>query len=253
MINLKECKTAYHVYETNDYGLFSFIESNRNPSRKHVENLKRQIKNGYELPPIIVRENGEILDGQHRYIALVELEKPIQFLIKEDIRKDVLQKSNSFVSKWTINDHVNYHRKEGNQDYQDLYEFCQYSGLCANIAARILGSAKGNGITTKAIEEGKFFVKSKTDAYQFVDDVLMRIRMEHPTSKIINSLRTLYNIGTDTKTLVTVVNALEEELLMLNSINKISERIVNLYNKKVSKSEKIKVTYNKAGKAVYKL
>jgi len=26
--------------------------------------------------------------------------------------------------------------------------------------------------------------------------------MEHPTSKIINSLRTLYNIGTDTKTLV---------------------------------------------------
>lgn len=45
----------------------------------------------------------------------------------------------------------------------------------------------------------------------------------------------------------------EEELLMLNSINKISERIVNLYNKKVSKSEKIKVTYNKAGKAVYKL
>lgn len=45
----------------------------------------------------------------------------------------------------------------------------------------------------------------------------------------------------------------EEELLMLNSINKISERIVNLYNKKVSKSEKNKVTYNKAGKAVYKL
>lgn len=45
----------------------------------------------------------------------------------------------------------------------------------------------------------------------------------------------------------------EEELLMLNSINKISERIVNLYNKKVSKSEKIKVTYNKVGKAVYKL
>ena len=188
MINLKECKTAYHIYETNDYGLFSFIESNRNPSRNHVENLKKQIKNGYELPPIIVRENGEILDGQHRYIALVELEEPIQFLIKEDIRKDVLQKSNSFVSKWTINDHVNYHRKEGNQDYQDLYEFCQYSGLGANIAARILGSAKGNGITTKAIEEGKFFVKSKTDAYQFVDDVLMRIRMEHPTSKIINSL-----------------------------------------------------------------
>ena len=44
MINLKECKTAYHVYETNDYGLFSFIESNRNPSRNHVENLKNKLK-----------------------------------------------------------------------------------------------------------------------------------------------------------------------------------------------------------------
>ncbi|MDS3836318.1 hypothetical protein [Staphylococcus hominis] len=51
----------------------------------------------------------------------------------------------------------------------------------------------------------------------------------------------------------------EEELAMIKLEEERFEQalrqrqLVNLYNKKVSKSEKIKVTYNKAGKAVYKL
>lgn len=51
----------------------------------------------------------------------------------------------------------------------------------------------------------------------------------------------------------------EEELAMIKLEEERFEQalrqrqLVNLYNKKVSKSEKIKVTYNKAGKVVYKL
>lgn len=51
----------------------------------------------------------------------------------------------------------------------------------------------------------------------------------------------------------------EEELAMIKLEAERFEQalrqrqLVNLYNKKVSKSEKIKVTYNKAGKVVYKL
>ena len=51
----------------------------------------------------------------------------------------------------------------------------------------------------------------------------------------------------------------EEELAMIKIEEERFEQalrqrqLVNLYNKKVSKSEKIKVTYNKAGKVVYKL
>lgn len=253
MVKLKDCKKVYHVYQTEDYALFSFIESNRNPVKSHVQNLKKQIQEGYELPPIIVRESGEILDGQHRYLALVELEKPIQFMIKDNIQQDVLQKSNSYVSKWNVMDHVNYHRKEGSQDYQDLYDFVKYSGLGVSTAARILGSTKRKRSLAKGIEDGDFRVRSKEDAYQFIDEVLMRIRMDSPSTKIINSLRSLYNIGVDTKLLVNSVNALEEELSMLNKESKISERIVSLYNKNCPKTEKIKITFNKVGQAVYKL
>ena len=253
MTKLNDCEKVYEVLETTDYSLFSFIDSNRNISKNHVRKLKEQIEQGYELPPLIVRDTGEILDGQHRYVALVELEKPVQFMIKNDIKKDTLQKSNSIVSKWSVMDHINYHRKEGNQDYQELYDFVEYSTLPVALAARLLGKQKGRGGMSKAIERGDFYVATKEDAYQFVDEILMRIRMEHPTSKIMNSVKTIYNLGVDNKLLVNAINALEEELYMINKESKMTERIANTYNKQCAKDDKIKISYNKAGRVVVKI
>ncbi|WP_274311824.1 ParB N-terminal domain-containing protein [Staphylococcus hyicus] len=250
MSNLDNCEVVYNVYQTSQYDLFTFINSNRTPNKSHVEKLKLQILEGYEMPPIIVRENGDILDGQHRYLALLELEKPIQFMIKTHIKKDVLQKSNSLVSKWSIMDHINYYRIENNEDYQQLYDFIEYSGLGASNAAKLLGSAKNKNRTTsmsKVIENGDFYVTNKEDAYQFVDEVLIRLRMEKPTNKIFNALRAIYNLGINNKLLVNVVNALEDEIVLINHTNKILKKIVDTYNKQADKVDRIKITYNKAG------
>lgn len=252
-MKLDKCEKAYEVLQTTNYDLFSFIKSNRDVSRNHVKELKGQINDGYEMPPIIVRETGEILDGQHRFVALSELGKPIQFLIKNDIKKDTLQKSNSVVSKWTIMDHIDYFRKEGNVNYQELKDFINYSELNTRMAALLLGRFKGRGGVTNGIKNGSFYVTSKDDAYQFVDEILMRIRMENPTAKILFAIRKIYNLAVDNKLLVNVINALEEELVLLNQETKIAERIVNLYNKKCPKEEKIKISYDKSGKPVYKL
>lgn len=252
---LKECETAYNVYKTFNYGLFKFIESNRETKRAHVDNLKEQIKDGYEMPPIIVRENGEILDGQHRYLALIELEEEVQFIVKNDIKKDVLQKSNSNVSKWTTKDHINFFKEEGNTNYKKLEDFINYSELSPAVAAKVLGKAKSTkgGSLSKAIQNGTFVVTSEEDAYQFIEEVVLKIRMDKPTTKILNSLRMVYNFGVDNKLLVTVVNALEEELLLLSKESKITERIVNLYNKKCDKNDRIKTAYSKNGNVILKI
>ncbi|MFT2142273.1 ParB N-terminal domain-containing protein [Mammaliicoccus sciuri] len=251
-MTILNCERAYSVFTTNDYSLFSFIASNRKPKQMHINSLVEQIEEGYVLPPIIVKENGQILDGQHRYLALKEKNKPIEFIVREDVQQNILQRSNSLVSKWSTMDHIQYHTKEGNEHYKKLLEFIKYSELTITPAARLIGKAKldrNKNITSfnKALQEGYFEITNEEDAYQFIDDVLMQIRMETPNNKVINSIRNLYNLGVDNKLLVTVVNALEEEIALLSKESKITDRLVNLYNKRCHKDDKIKVKYNKAG------
>lgn len=240
-MNLLNCETAYNVYTTDNYDLFKFIESNRAVSKKHVSKLAQQIADGYEMPPIIVKPNGEILDGQHRYEALRELGDPIEFIIRNEIKQDTLQKSNTLVSKWTPKDHINFHMREGNENYRELKEFIEYSELGVAAAARLLGKVESKS-TTQGIVNGQFIVTNKEDAYTFIDDVLIKIRAEKPTDKIVYAIRKVYNVGIDNKRLVSCVNAIYEELELINKIPIMAERIATLYNKDLPKSQRIKIS-----------
>lgn len=231
---------SYSVYQSSDYDLFKFIESNRVVKKSHVEKLIQQINDGYEMPPIIVKENGEILDGQHRFMALKQLGKPVEYIIKENIKQDTLQKSNTLVSKWSVKDHINFFMKENNQEYKELHEFIEYSGLTADTAARILGTVDERS-TSSGLMNGKFRVTNKEDAYLFVDEVTLRMRADKPKEKIIHAVRKVYNVGIDNKRLVNCVNALYEELAMISKIPLMAERIVTLYNKELPKDEQIKI------------
>lgn len=238
-MNILNCETAYNVYTTDNYDLFKFIESNRTVKKAHVNKLAQQITEGYEMPPIIVKPNGEILDGQHRFEALRELGDPIEFIIRNEIKQDTLQKSNTLVSKWTPKDHINFHMKEGNENYKELKDFIEYSELGVVTATRLLGKVDCKA-TTQGVVDGQFVVTNKEDAYAFVDEVLIKIRASKPTEKIVQAVRKVYNVGIDNKRLVNCVNALYEELELISRIPAMAERIATLYNKDLPKSERIK-------------
>lgn len=239
-MELLNCETSYSVFTTEKYELFKFIDSNRKVKKSHVEKLKQQLREGYELPPIIVKPNGEILDGQHRFTALKEMGEPIEFIIRNQIRQDTLQKSNTLVSKWSTYDHINFHMKEGNAHYKELKDFIEYSELGVGTAARILGKTVSRSVTVGVIE-GNFTVTSKEDAYAFIDEVLIKVRAERPTDKIVHAIRRIYNVGVDNERLVNCVNAIYGELELINKIPVIAERIAMLYNKDLPKAEKIKI------------
>lgn len=249
---LEKSEVAYPVYRTDNYQSFTFIKGNRVVSDSHVRELTQQISDGYSLPPIIVNENGGIIDGQHRYCALMELEKPIEFIIRQDDKANTLQRSNTLVSKWKISDHINYHCENGNENYISLKKFVKYSKLDVISASKILGridySKLKNGKShIKGIREGHFYVTSESDAYQFVDEITNEIRAENKNSKFINSLRSLYNLGVDNRLLVNVANSLEEEIPLLSKESKIVDRLVKKYNQHCPKNEKIKIEYDKRG------
>ncbi|GAB3065400.1 ParB N-terminal domain-containing protein [Salinicoccus sesuvii] len=233
---------AYSVYETKKFDDFTFLEENRDVAMNHVNRLAQNIKEGYEMPPILVDEELKVIDGQHRLMAHEMLQRPIRFIIQENMKENTLQKANTNVKIWTTAQHIEYHIKKGNAHYIKLKAFREYSELQWGTAMRILGGSKDKKIKSEAkvLQYGLFEVRYEEDAYNFVDEVVLRMRMESPTSKIVSAIKNIYDIGVDTRRLVTAINVTEEEIQLMNTIPKIMETIAKIYNKDLKKSEHIK-------------
>lgn len=95
------------VYETRDYDNFHFIKGNRNINRSHVERLKESFAEEYLPSPIIVNEEGGIIDGQHRYIAAKELELAILFIVVNGFGLKEVQIYNMNSINWSKIDFLN--------------------------------------------------------------------------------------------------------------------------------------------------
>lgn len=235
-------KVAYSVYETDQYDDFNFLEENRDISYSHVAKLMENIKEGFEMPPLIVDEEMNVIDGQHRLKAHKQLKRPVRFIIQRDMKENTLQRANTDIIKWTTDQHVAYHSKQGNEHYIKLEAFKEYSELPWNNTVRLLGKGSDPNVRSiaKILQHGLFIVTHEEDAYNFVDEVVMRMRMESPSSKVVSALKGLYDAGVDTKRLVTAVNVTEDEIALINAIPKIMETIAKVYNTDLKRSDQIK-------------
>lgn len=236
-------KVAYKVYETQSYDDFKLLEENRDITPNHVLRLAENIKEGYQMPPIIVNENMEVVDGQHRLQAFEMLKRPVHFIIQRDMKENTLQRANTDVVKWTTAQHVEYHVKQGNEDYIKLKEFKEYTEMPWAQSMRILGKSKDPSVhsVAKVLQYGLFEVKHETDAYLFADEVILRMRMERPTGKVVSAIKNIYDAGVDTKRLVTAINVTEEEIQLLNTIPRIMQTLTKVYNKDLKRADSIKI------------
>tara|TARA_Y100001963_G_scaffold47682_1_gene67087 strand:+ start:412 stop:1149 length:738 start_codon:yes stop_codon:yes gene_type:complete len=88
------------VYETKNYNKFSFIKGNREIDRSHVEKLKKSIQKRSLLSPITINEDFAICEGQHRFTAWLELDKPIQYIVGKGYGIKETQAYNSLARNW---------------------------------------------------------------------------------------------------------------------------------------------------------
>lgn len=94
---------------TTNYALFKHNEGNRDGLQpKRVNNFVRKIENNTFYPilgAIRVNKKGVILDGNHRFAALVRCGKPIVFMVVEDYDLNEIADYNSSISSsWKNND-----------------------------------------------------------------------------------------------------------------------------------------------------
>lgn len=163
------------MQETKNYDQFKMVKGNREINSSHVRRLAESIeKNGYLGTPIQVSKTMEILDGQHRFMALQYLNKSIPFEIKENLNIKDIQALNAVSRTWTTLDYIKSFASLNNESYIWLIGLLENHGdifkptSLAYLTARSMPyhDLKSTKPTTSAlvrpIKEGRYIAYNKS-------------------------------------------------------------------------------------------
>ena len=116
----------------------------------------RSIKEiGWISNPILVNENMEIIDGQSRYQALVELGMPIEYKVITGLDLGDCRTMNKYNTAWVSADFVESYAAEGNVNYIRLKNLKDTFG---EKQLRIVCNATGKYLKKKQLMDGQAIV-----------------------------------------------------------------------------------------------
>jgi len=90
--------------------MFEQVTSNREVDKAHVKKLVASItkNNLLKLNPIIINEQMQVIDGQHRLEAAEQLKLPIFYMVDSQVSKRDLSDLNSVKKNWSTMDYINF-------------------------------------------------------------------------------------------------------------------------------------------------
>lgn len=169
---MKDVESNIKVYVTKDYSIFNFLECNRAVNQNQVKKIVKSIQEkGYYPVPILVDDNYTIIDGQHRFTALEQLNLPVYYIKSAFIDTDCVY-LNVNAKNWNIIDYVRFYASKGIDSYQKLlnlwdpYLADRQSVFHSFSALRLAVIYDGGSIRTK-LKTGEFVLSENiTDISQ---------------------------------------------------------------------------------------
>lgn len=240
--------------KTTNYSLFKFRNDNRDGGvkRAHVHKIKTSIRqrNLLEFMPIVVNDQFEIIDGQHRCVAAKELGLPIYYVIQPNFKIADIPLFN-VQKNWGMADFMNYYIKNNYAEYLKLENFMKKEGITITTALRLL---KGNTDQTKDDFKNGKFVMPDDDIVQEVE--LCRLTMGylskivgtkswHKSSKLWSALLILFKHGNfEAETWFKNLEKNINKFIQCISVEDYTEMLVRIYNYRNKNSIELNVQYN---------
>lgn len=160
------------VQSSNNYDQFNLIGANRVVNRGHVEAIKKAFEetgNFTKFQPILVNENYDIIDGQHRFTALQEMGLPVYYTMVEGLRVKEAREMNNLQLRWNPLDFAHSYAEGGNENYQKYLDLREDYGLSHSVTmAYIIGRGNdgGNDSMYSDFRTGDFIVSDIDEARQ---------------------------------------------------------------------------------------
>jgi hypothetical protein len=147
------------IKKTRDYKMFKFRADNRENgvNQTHVNALKSSIqaKNLLEFRPIIVNEEFEVMDGQHRLKAAEQLGLEVYYQQDKNLSSSDIVLMN--INKaWGLGDFLNYYVKNHSPEYVKLDSFIKQHRIQVKIALNITMGARKESMQSFKRGEYKF-------------------------------------------------------------------------------------------------
>lgn len=224
---------------TKDYKVFRNMVGNRKIIPGHVEKLAEAIekKNLLEYFPILVNENMEVIDGQHRLVADAKLDYPVHYEIVDGLKLEDVMSINTHSRVWSTPDFIDTYITLGNDDYETLKEFMYIYHMAPSVAASLLygfNSASPGGIG-QLLREGKFSVRTPEFAYMIADNLnQLRKYTEFPVNGDRTLIRALIllnnNLTFDLGRFIAKLRLSGDKFERRNTVNQYLLEVEELYN-----------------------
>lgn len=170
------------IKRTRNYEMFTFKKENREVNYNKVLGLKSVLlADGRQIMPIICNTEMEIIDGQHRFQALKELDWDIMYYIDDTVTSKDLISINNTQTNWGMLDYIHYYASLGNETYAKLEKICEnYEGIPLKSVLLAIGEKyiKEYKIKDGTVEfTDEEFEKGK-EALEFVKSVRNNIKVK---------------------------------------------------------------------------
>jgi hypothetical protein len=150
------------VYTTTNLNIFKFMDDGNRPvDKKHVNQLKDRLSEKYLRTIIKVNDNMEIIDGQHRYSAIKELNEEnekkglplmsIEFIIRKNYGIEECCQYNGKSKNWSNKNITEGGKSLDIEEYKIYDKFVKEFNLPHNVTIGLL-----TGITTNAKNSDEF-------------------------------------------------------------------------------------------------
>lgn len=234
------------IYYTRDYSRFSFIRGNRNLNEAKIKKIIKDIKEGLDMLrycPILVNDNMEIIDGQHRFYVAQKLNSNVWYIICQDASILEIAKINSRTEKWKNEDFLQCYIDQGNEHYRQLDEFRQKHKLSLTDAITLLatGSVSTGGNQLPKFKEGDFQVKYLAEAAYLLNLAAdFKAFDQYNKRHFLKAIEKLVEAGKyQHSRLVEKFKKNKEELIKRSSYKEYLQDLELLYNKHAQKRETI--------------
>lgn len=185
------------VMKTYDLSIFKQLPGNRPPNLLHIKRLKQSmIDHGVLMCPIIVNENMEVIDGQHRLMAAQGLDGvPIYYIKADSYRLEQVHTLNMNQKNWAKKDFVDGYAEMGLEPYIKLKRFLEVNkdltfDSCIYLVNQNVSLSHMDRDKNNSIENGTFKGKDFDIAYQLAEQIRRcgKYYQDYKNAKFVSSM-----------------------------------------------------------------
>jgi hypothetical protein len=235
-LNLSPSKSLQMNYKqihfTYDYDQFKFIKGNRNVKQSHVKSLIESMKIEYLKIPIDVNEKMEIIDGQHRYMAIKELQLPLFYIVRHGWGIKEMQMCNMNKIKWSGTDEMDSQCELNNINYIRIKRLMEKyninivtARLCMNHKKSVASFMHGQWIATSEDYDRACVIA------EFLNAVKSKYGIDTSRYALVAAISKLYdNPNFNLKHFEKKLNIVHNRFYPVLTVDEQIEQIETLYN-----------------------